>query len=329
MLYRILFIIAAILITSSFDEESSAYPPYTDFQSSDASGALKIYIRNFENKVKCNDVKVANGQYSLCKNQELPEYDFFIKRQIDSGDWYIDLDRVYDYFPQIRVNAGNRNKTWLKEESERSHSYRESLRSVRNQDGYEYKHSESRSNFVIFRIANDSLPIIEDSTEYQFNYEWEEYIKGYYQSFYTNGEKSFRHRYKVNRFVFNSKSKYNLSSDYSVDVKVEGKIERYYENGNKYKVIQYKDVLAVDKDQQKDSSEIKKYKREANVKIYYINRKLQAEGTYEDGIRHGKWILYYSNGRIAEKLSYEKGKKKGDFKKFSDRGTLIEKGEYP
>ena len=324
--YCTLFLFSIFLI--SFSNDSSVSLPYTDFRSEEASGNLKIYIRNFEHKVVCNSVKVANGQYKLCKNQELPEYQFFIQRQVDSGDWYIDLTRLYDYFPEINVNSDNRNKTWLKEESERSHSYREDFRSIRNENGYEYRHSESRRNFVIFRMANDSLPVIEDSTEYQSNYEWEESIKGNYQSYYSNGEKCFRHKYRIGRFALRSVSDYNLPEEYSVDAKIEGKIERYYPDGNKFKVVIYKDIVVFEKKAKEKEPSIKKLKREAQVKIYYNNRKLKESGTYENGIRHGKWVFYHPNGKVAEKLSYENGKKKGDFKKFSDRGSLLEKGVY-
>jgi antitoxin component YwqK of YwqJK toxin-antitoxin module len=328
MAKRIFFLVVIAVFLISFANQTTVSLPYTDFRHENASGVLKINVRNFEDKLSCLAVKVANGQYELCKNQELPEYEFFIKRQVDSGDWYVDLTRLYDYFPQIRINDDNKNKTWLKEESEKSHSYREDFRSVRNENGYEYRHSESRRNYVIFEMANDSLPIIEDSTKYQSNYEWDETIKGVYQSYYSNGEKCFRHKYRIGRFSIRSVSSFSLPEEYSVDVKVSGKIESYYPDGNKYKVVEYKDVVVYEKKAKDKEASIKKIKREAYVKLYYNNRKIKAEGTYENGIRHGKWTLYHSNGNVAEKLSYENGKKKGDFKKFSDKGTLLEKGTY-
>jgi antitoxin component YwqK of YwqJK toxin-antitoxin module len=324
-------LITAVLFFSFFSSSSVddyVDGPINDFKNEYATGKLYIKVKNWDAYITCRDLPVSNGSFKLCDKHTLPEYSFFIKRDSSGGNWYNDLNRLYDYFPETTIRKENRYDEWIKQEVTKSHSFKEDFKSDRMiNEGYEYRHSESRRHYIFFKIANDSLPIIEDTTKYQFNYDWEEEINGRYQSYYTNGKKHSRHKYKIIRYSYYNRKRDGKGTNFAVDVTVIGKIEDYYSNGVKKKVVEYKDQLVREKTN-KELDGIKKSKRTASVVEYYKNRKLKAKGSYSGGLRDGKWQLYHLNGRLKEKVEYLAGVKDGDFKEYSDRGKLLLKGEY-
>lgn len=331
-IFSILSLLAVVLFFSFFspydDDDEYVDKAINDFQNEYATGKLYIQIRDWDNYITCRDVPVANGGFKLCNKHTLPDYSFFIKRDSSGGDWYNDLNRLYDQFPEIHIRKDNRDQEWIKLEVTKSHAYKEDFKSDRMiNSGYEYRHSESRRHYIVYKMANDSLPIIEDTSRFQYNYDWEEEINGRYQSYYTNGKKCSRHKYKIVRYAYYNKKRDGKGHTFAVDVTVTGKIEDYYPNGVKKKVVVYKDLIVREK-ANKELDGIKKSKRTATVIEYYKNRKLKAKGTYTDGVRDGKWLLYHENGRVKEKVEYVAGVKEGDFKEYSDRGKLLLKGKY-
>ena len=61
-----------------------------------------------------------------------------------------------------------------------------------------------------------------------------------------------------------------------------------------------------------------------NIQIYYNNGKLQFEGNYKQGIRHGKYAYYTQEGQIYELFNYANGLKTGH---GEHRWELIDYGD--
>lgn len=302
--------------------------PITNFTDLEASGKISLVIKTLDQTIQCDNLPVFRGNYQLCSKDILPSYHFYIYRDCTSGNWFNDIGRLYDQFPSNKTTKENRLVEWIEINLTKSERYSETFQSERVLgSGLEYKHNESRRHNIKYILANDSLPIYEDETKFQLNYDWEEIIKGKYTSFYTTGKKYQTHTYEIKRFIFRNKKIIGKTEDYLVDILAIGKIELYYINGAKQKVVDYKDILQFNKKEKWDNYEAK-IKRKAKVSEYHNSKKIKAKGEYLDGFKNGKWEYFYETGKIKEKRNYYNGIPTGEYKLFSEKGTVIEKGKY-
>ena len=302
--------------------------PVTNFMDLDASGKISLLVKTFDQNIQCDNLPVFRGDFQLCTKEILPVYHFYVNRDCTAGNWYYDITRLYDYFPTNKITKDNRLLEWIETNLTKSERFSEVFKSERVLgSGVEYKHTESRKHNIKFIVANDSMPVYEDETKFQLNYDWEESIKGKYAAFYTTGKKYQIHSYEIKRFIFRNKKIMDKGEDYLVDILATGKIEQFYINGAKQKTVEYKDVIQVNKKEKWDNYEVKS-KRKAKVLECHPNKKIKAKGEYLDGLKNGKWDYYYDTGKIKEKISYHNGTPVGEYKVFSEKGTVIEKGKY-
>jgi len=90
-----------------------------------------------------------------------------------------------------------------------------------------------------------------------------------------------------------------------------GLVKWYYENGNVFQEVNYKNgVLFGDR------------------KVYFENGTLKNETAYKNGKMDGGWKEYFENGKMKESGSFEKGEKEGLWKMFYENGKIKEEGNY-
>ncbi len=302
--------------------------PVTNFMDLDASGKISLVVKTFDQNIQCENLAVSKGEFQLCTKEILPVYHFYISRDCTAGNWFHDITRLYDFFPSNKITKENRLMDWIETNLTKSEKYIEIFKSERILgSGVEYKHSEGRKHNIKFILANDSLPIYEDENKYQLNYDWDEIIKGKYAAYFTTGRKYQVHNYEIKRNIFRNKKIMTKGEEYLMDILATGKIEQFYINGAKQKIVEYKDVIQLNKKEKWDNFEVKS-KRKATVTEYHPNKKLKAKGEYLDGVKNGKWDYFYDTGKIKEKISYHNGTPVGEYKVFSEKGTVIEKGKY-
>lgn len=78
-----------------------------------------------------------------------------------------------------------------------------------------------------------------------------------------------------------------------------GNVKYFYENGNKFQVINYVNG-----------------KPEGSFSEFYNSEALEITGKYSNGLREGIWKTFYKNGKIKEKGKYREGEKVGVWKTF-------------
>ena len=78
-----------------------------------------------------------------------------------------------------------------------------------------------------------------------------------------------------------------------------GIVNYFYENGNKFQIINYV-----------------KGKPEGNFSKFYSSEELEITGKYTNGLREGIWKTFYNNGKIKERGKYREGEKVGVWKTF-------------
>ncbi len=91
----------------------------------------------------------------------------------------------------------------------------------------------------------------------------------------------------------------------------QGVVKWYYENGNVFQIINYKNGILF-----------------GDRKVYFENGKLKSETTYKNGKIDGAWKEFYETGISFETGFYEKGEKEGHWKTFYTNGKLKEEGNY-
>jgi len=97
--HTILIIATFILIAFAIETEKKR--GVTSSNDPLANGVLKLQVRNDSLKYICHEIKVKNGVFNSCDNNQLIQYEFFIKREEIDSNWLLDPIRIYNYFPNV------------------------------------------------------------------------------------------------------------------------------------------------------------------------------------------------------------------------------------
>ncbi len=62
--------------------------------------------------------------------------------------------------------------------------------------------------------------------------------------------------------------------------------------------------------------------------MYNAERVLISEARYRKGMKHGTWIIRNERGSLLYELHYKKGEKTGTWRSYDDQGKLINEREY-
>jgi len=336
------FFLLLIYSTNLLAQEGSI----SNYTNPKAQGTLLLQIRNDTIKYVCENLKVENGSVFLCDSNPIIYYDYFIKRNEIKKDWLNNVLRGYDYF--IEVKKSEESGAWLNFEKKLNISYKEDFTSDNQITGITYKHHESRRSLIYYTIANPESKMFKDATKYQYQYDWDENIKGRFESFYYNGIKKFRHKYEINRMMTMDKGINGLKKS-SVDAQVTGTIQEYYSNGKKKTVVTYQDQFFSEKLNTDAVSKLKQSSRNGEKITYRENGRMYSKESfnnkglngkfeyygpkgltvikvefYKNGILDGKFAEYYLDGSIKAKGEYKNGKKTGVWVKFGEDGKKSE-----
>lgn len=201
-------------------------------------------------------------------------------------------------------------------------------------------------------MANPRGKAYVDESKFHCQYDWEENIKGKYESFFNNGGKKFRHKYLVNRFMTLGKDHENSKRKSSMEININGTIEKYYENGKKQSLVTYTDYYSVGKKVEDKERIVLKSDRKGLKKKFYESGKLFCSGefgmkgfeggveyyslkgaiikveNYKAGVLHGKINEFFPDGTQKLKGNYKNGKKIGKWQTFDSSGKPISSIKY-
>jgi antitoxin component YwqK of YwqJK toxin-antitoxin module len=317
----------------------------TDYKNPDAQGTLLLQVRNDSVKYVCQGLKVEDGLTSICDRNPEINYSFFIQRNKIQSTWLNDISREYDYFIKIKDNA--ENGSWVNYEKKLNVTYKEDFTSDNQKTGITYKHHESRKSIIEYTLANPKSKDYADTSKFQFKFDWEETIKGRFESFHPDGIKKFRHNYEISRMMTLDKNVKGIKKS-TLDIQVIGTIQEYHSTGKKKMVVTYKDRIISKKSQIALEDTLFKSTRKGERITYRENGKMNSKCAfnsigangrkeyygpkglivvkieeYENGILNGKYSEYYMNGNIKTKGEYKNGAKSGSWLNFSEDGKKI------
>lgn len=317
----------------------------TNYKDPSANGNLILNIRDDSTRYLCDKLIVKNGVVELCENNPEINYSYFIKRNEIDSSWLNNVLREYDVWMDIPEKPGN--GAWLNYEKTASHAYKEDFTGANQKTGLTYKHHESRKHLISYTFANPNGKVYQDDSKFQFQYDWEENIKGRFESLYSDGLKKFRHNYEINRLMAMDKS-FSGKMKTTIDAQINGTIQSYYPNGKKKAVVTYSDRFVAEKTEIDNHRKLLKASREGEKSMYRENGKLFCKGafningitgkleyfgpkginivkieTYKDGILNGKTTEFYLDGTVKLKGEYKDGEKVGDWIAFDEEGKKV------
>ncbi len=318
-----LVLILSILISFSFGTEKNT--GVTSCESPLANGILKLQVRNDSVKFMCQEIKVRNGVFQACDTHSLASYTFYIHRQKINSEWLVDPIKLNDFFPKTETKESNTK--WFNFEYKKSYNHKEDFTSDQQKTGVTYRHHESKKNFVNYVIANPKEKPYSNESKYQFQYDWEENIKGKYESFYGDGTKRFRHKYLATRFMALDKKANSKEQQSNCDITLSGVIESFYETGKKKEVVIYNDLYITEQKPKKERITIKS-ERTGERKTFYESGKLFSSGKFNFKGYQGEVIYFSLKKIIIKSTNYKDDLLHGKYKEFNEDNTIKTKGQY-
>lgn len=319
----------------------------SSFNDSNANGNLFLQIRNDSAKYICTTIKVENGVMKPCDDNQIIDYNYYIHRNRIESDWLDDVLRLYDTWgdiPKIGVKGA-----WLNFEKKGSIYYKETFTSDKQKTGITYKHHETRKNLIDYVLASPKGKAFKDEKKYQYQYDWEEIIRGRYEVYYFSGIKKFKHSYEINRIMTLDKG-IALGKKYFIDAQISGSIYEYYPNGKKKLIVTYTDRMVKDNSSNNNTEKVVdsnlsgerlaynekgRLFSKGNLNSKGFNGKLEYYGPkglmvikiehYKNGSLNGKYVEYYISGKLKAKGEYKNGELVGEIEKFNEAG-LPDKG---
>lgn len=324
---KYMLLLFTILLSISFLIDNPKQRGVTSCYSPDANGFLKLQVRNDSTRYICPEIKVINGVFSACDTHQIVKYKYFINREVIDSNWLVNPIRLYDYFPKKGDPESETN--WFAIEHKSSNSNKEDFVSNAQKAGITYRHHESKKNFVTYTIANPSQKAFSNETKFQYQYDWEENVKGKYESFFTDGSKKFRHKYVLTRFMAFDKKASSLQRQSNCDITLSGVIESYHETGKKKQVVIYNDFYVTEKKLNKKRITVKS-QRTGQRKTYYESGKLLCEGSISFKGYEGEVVFYSLKKEIIKTTNYKNGVLDGKIKEFypGPDGVIKSKGQY-
>ena len=317
----------------------------TSYTDPSASGTLFLQVRNDTAKYICSKIEVKNGKALPCDSNPIVNYSYYINRNNIESNWLNNVLRVYDIW--MKVPKYGVKGTWLNYEKNGSVYYRETFTSNNQKTGFTYKHHETRKNLISYILANPKSKSYNDEDKYQFQYDWEENIRGRYEVYFFSGIKKFKHSYEINRIMSMDKS-LTMPKKYSIDAQITGTIAEYYPNGKKKLIVTYTDRMIKD-NLADDTKEVISTSTRSGERVAYhdtgrlfskgrfnskgISGKVEYYGPkglavvkvehYKEGVLNGKYVEYYLNGTLKAKGEYKNGVLLGELEKFNEDGTPV------
>lgn len=339
---KFLFLIGVVFSINSIAQVETI----TNYKDPTANGSLILNIRDDSTRYLCDKLIVKGGEIELCEGNKEVNYDYFIKRNVIDSSWLNNVLREYDVWMELPEVPGK--AAWLNYEKTGTHSYKEDFTGADQKTGLTYKHHESRKHLINYTFANPKGKVYHDDSKFQFQYDWEENIKGRFESLYQDGLKKFRHNYEINRLMAMDKS-FSGKMKTTIDAQITGTIQSYYPNGKKKAIVTYTDRYVAEKTEADNSRKLTKANREGEKSMFRENGKLYCKGafnikgidgkleyygpkglaivkveTYEDGVLNGKVIEYYLDGSTKLKGEYKNGEKVGEWVAFDEEGNKKE-----
>lgn len=271
-------------------------------------------------------MEVVYGKVAPCDTFPILDHPYFVKRDVIDSNWSVNIIRLYTTFPAIAEIESD--QAWLQIEDKSSIKYKEDFTDTTQKTGVTYRHHESIKNTVFYTIANPQGKFYDNDKKYQFNYDWEENVKGKYELYSVIGLKLFRHKYLINRIMSLSKKIKSGDLKYSIDVKAEGKIEEYYANGKKKTVVEYVDWFLVEKKDDETAPVLTRKNRTGTRTTYYEKGKMFSTGAFTMSGPEGKVEYFNLKGEVIKVENYKNGLLNGKFQEFYDDGSPKTKGEY-
>lgn len=297
------------------------------FLSSEATGKFNFYFKDDSLKLQMVEVPVEYGKFNFEGRTTVPSYTNFVKRGVSEGDWFKNLFRMYDQFPDVR--GMDDSKSWLKFEVTKSHAVREDFTSEDQAVGLTYKHNESIKHIINYQMANPATDAIQNEKKLHNQYDWDELINGRYESFFKDGKKRFRHKYVINRFMVYGADAMKTKEKFYMDIKIDGSVEDYYPIGKKKKLITYQDNYVVEKKEEEKEIQFKKRFRSGSQINYYPTGKTKMEVSLNENGFDGKAVYYYEDGLTVWKEEvYKNGVKHGAFTEYYEDGTKKSEGKF-
>lgn len=290
-----------------------------------ANGTLKLQVKNDSLKYVCEKIKVKDGVFKACDSNTQISYDFFITRHSIDSNWLVNPIKINDFFPKNGPKKSSLK--WYTFQYKKSYHYKEDFISNQQKLGVTYRHHESKKNFINYVIANPNEKPYFNESKFQQQYEWEESIKGKYESFYENGVKRFLHKYLAIRFISLDKKLNSKGQQSNCDITLSGIIESFYKSGKKRELVIYNDVYITEKTLNKERVIIKS-ERTGERKTYFESGKLLSSGNINSKGYNGE-IIYFSVKKSVVKIAnYKNGVLHGKFKEFHEGKNLKTKGQY-
>ncbi len=317
----------------------------TDYKDPLANGTLFLQVRNDSAKYICNTINVKNGVMVPCENNQIVDYKYYIHRNRIDSNWLNDPLRLYDTW--VEIPKYGVKGSWFNLEKKASVYYKETFTSDKQKTGITYKHHETRKNIIGYVLANPKGKAYKDEKKYQFQYDWEEIIRGRYEVYFLSGIKKFKHSYEINRIMTLDKG-ISLRKKYFIDTQISGTITEYYPNGKKKLFVAYKDRFIKDNLSNDNIEKLTTSTRSGEQLAYRETGKLLSKGNldskgltgkfeyygpkgllivkieyYKDGVLDGKYIEYYLSGKIKAKGEYKDGELVGEIEEFNEDGTPL------
>jgi antitoxin component YwqK of YwqJK toxin-antitoxin module len=309
----------------SFTLASEKQTGVTSCYSLSANGVLKLQVKNDSIKYICPEIKVINGVLFPCEKNQLINYNFFIKREEIDSRWLVNPIKIYNYFPLPKTI--DKQAKWFTFQNNKSNNYREDFTSNEQKTGVTYRHHESKKNFINYVISNSAEKPYLNKNKFQFQYDWEETIKGKFESFYDDGSKRFRHKYVANRFMALDKKVNSKEQQSNCDITLSGVIESFHKTGKKKQLVIYNDLYITEQKINNERVTLKS-ERTGERKTFYDSGKLFSSGNINFKGYEGEVTYYSSKKNIIKTVNFKDGILEGKFKEFYETGIIKSKGQY-
>lgn len=278
------------------------------------------FVRYYESGEVCEEGHAKDGDYSdwikeFYKDGELkkiwrtgkffsPPKEYYEDGSIKSKFVTTD-DEEHKYYVEYYENGEVKKRVEVMEEG--YHDYVGSY-----EEYYESGQIKEKTRYKNCRVDEERISYYESGIVKKRIDKFDEFGNGKITYYYPNGEVRREEVFEGNKII--KRVSFDLDRNKTIEPfvgdKINGSVEIYYANGEKYG-----EVSVVDGE------------RDGEALYYYDNGTLLVREFYVEGLLHGDRFDYYESGSIKSKLSYVYGKAEGFKSYFTEDGEL-EKSEF-